>query len=62
MSQRKADVLSSWLYLHDVVSGSALGNFASNRPGSRASVYPFACAVRRAEAADPRPFGQGRYK
>jgi hypothetical protein len=62
MNQRKADVLSSCLYLYDVVSGSALGDFASDHPGSCFSVYPFACAVRGAEAAAPRPFGRGRCK
>ena len=60
MNQRKADVLSFWLNLYDVVSGSALGDFASDRPVSRSFVYPFAWAVRGTEAADPRAFGQGR--
>jgi hypothetical protein len=58
MNQRKRNVLSSWLNLYDVVSGSASGDFAPDRPGSRSSVYAF--AVRGAEAADPRAFGQGR--
>jgi hypothetical protein len=60
MNQRKTDVLSSWLSLYDVVSGSALGDFASDRSGSRTSVYPFACAVRGMEAAGPTALGRGR--
>jgi hypothetical protein len=62
MNQRKTDVLSSWLNLYDVVSDSALGDFASHRTGSRSSVYPFSCALRGTEPADPRAFGQGRCK
>jgi hypothetical protein len=60
MNQRKINVLSSWLNLYDVVSGSALGGFASDRSGSRSSVYPFSCAAHGAEAADLRALGQGR--
>jgi hypothetical protein len=62
MNQRKTDVLSSWLNPYDVLSGSALGDFAADRSGSRSSVYPFSCAVRGVEAAEPRAFGQGRCK
>jgi hypothetical protein len=60
MNQHKTDVLSSWLNLYDVVSGSALGAFASHRPGSRLSVYPFAWVVCGTETADPTAFGKGR--
>jgi hypothetical protein len=59
MNQRKTNVLSSWQNLHDALSSSALGDFASDRPGSRSSVYLFACAVRGAETAETRAFGQG---
>ena len=59
MNQRRTNVLSSWLNLYDGVSGSALGDSASHHPGSRFSVYLFACAVCGTETADPTTFGQG---
>ena len=62
MNQRKTDALSSWPNLYDVLSGSALGDFAADRSGSRSPVYPASCAVRGTEAADPRAFGQGQCK
>jgi len=60
MNQRKIDVLSFWINLYDVLSGSALGGFASDRSGSRSCVYPFSCAAHGTEAADPKALGQGR--
>jgi hypothetical protein len=41
MNQRKIDVPSYWLNLYDVLSRSEFGHFASDRSGSRSSVYPF---------------------
>lgn len=60
MNQRKTIVMPSRLNPHDFVSGSALGDFTSDRPGVRTSVYPF--AVRGVEAADPRALGKGQCK
>ncbi len=62
MNQRKTNVLSSWLNLYDVVSGSALGDFVPDHSGSRSSVYPLSRAAHGTEAADPRALGQGRRK
>jgi hypothetical protein len=62
MNQRKTDVPSYWLNLYDVLSGSELGHFASDRSGSRSSVYPFSCAAHGTEAAGPRALGLGRCK
>jgi hypothetical protein len=55
-------ILRSRLNPHGVVSGSPSGDFASDRPGLRFSVYAFARSVRATEAADPLTFGQGRCK
>jgi hypothetical protein len=60
MNHRKMIILLSQLNPHDVTSGSPLGDFTSDRPGLRFSVYAF--AVRVTEAADPMSFGQGRCK
>ena len=62
MNQRKLDVPSYWLNLYDVLSGSELGHFASDRSGARSSVYPIACAVCETETAGPRALGLGRCK
>ncbi len=62
MNQRKTGAPSYWLNLYDVHSGSELDLFASNRSGSRSSVYPFSCAAHGTEAVDPRALGQGRCK
>jgi hypothetical protein len=62
MNQRNMIVLPSRLNPHDIVSGSALGDFKSDRPGSRFSVYAFACVVRETETAGPTTIGQGRCK
>jgi hypothetical protein len=62
MNQRKTDILSFWIKLYDVLSGSALGGFASDRSGSRSCVYPFSCSAHGTEAADLRALGQGRCK
>jgi hypothetical protein len=62
MNQRTMIVSSPRLNPYDGVSGSALGDVTSDRPGSRFSDYPFACPARGTEAADPTAFGQGRCK
>ncbi len=62
MNQRKTDDLSFWINLYDVVSGSALGGFASDRSGSRYSVYPCSCVEHGTQAADLRALVQGRCK
>jgi hypothetical protein len=60
MTQRKTDVLSFWIILYDVLSGSALDAFASDRSGSRSCVYPCSRAAHGTEGADLRALGQGR--
>ena len=62
MNQRKIDVLPSWLNPCAVVSGLALGGFASDRSGSRSSDYPCSCTAHGTQAADLRALGQGRCK
>jgi hypothetical protein len=60
MNQPKMIILPSRLNPHDIVSGSPLGDFASDRPGLRSSVHALACSVRGMESADATTFGQGR--
>ncbi len=60
MNQHKTDVLSSWINLYDVVSGSTSDGVVSNRSGSHFCVYPASCTVRGTETANPKTFGQGR--
>jgi hypothetical protein len=62
MNQRTTIVSPPRLNPCEGVSGSALGDVASDRPGSRFSDYPFVCPARGTEAANPTAFGQGRCK
>jgi hypothetical protein len=58
MNQLSTIVLPPRLNPFGVVSGSPPGDFASDRPGSRFSVY--ALAMCGSVADDPTTFGQGR--